>query len=197
MKLKIWEKALAAAVLACVVLGLGAQGEARELSSKLIRLHVVASSDSEADQSEKLRVRDAVLEYLAPRLEGAGDAGEAEKIISSELEGIRAAAAEITDRSVTVSLARERFPTTEYDTFSLPAGVYNSLRVIIGEGKGHNWWCVVFPPVCGMPEIDPDAAATIGLTDGEVRLITRADTGYVVKFRVIEWLEWLRGLLDG
>lgn len=196
MKLKIWERALIAALILCVVFGFQVEGEARELSSKLIRLHVVANSDSEADQSEKLQVRDAVLAYLAPKLEGVESAGDAAKIIESEIEGIRGAAAGITDKSVTVKLARESFPTTDYDTFSLPAGVYNSLRVIIGKGAGHNWWCVVFPPVCGMPEIDPEAAAAIGLTGEDAELITRDGAGYVVKFRVMEWLGWLRGLLE-
>ena len=127
MKLKTWEIALICAFLTVFMCGFSVQREEAALSGKLVRLHVVANSDSEADQALKLRVRDAVLEYLRPRLEGVEDAEEARRILDGSLEGIVEAAGAVTDGEgagygVTASLCRESFPTTQYDNFALPAG---------------------------------------------------------------------------
>ncbi len=193
MKLKRWEIALIFAVLAVFVCGFSVQREEAALAEKLVRLHVVANSDSEADQALKLRVRDAVLDYLRPRLEGVEDAEEASRIIGDSLEGIVDAAETVTGGEnvgygVTASLCRETFPTTQYDNFALPAGEYLSLRVKLGEAAGHNWWCVVFPPICDAGVIDTDSADAIGLSEGEAKLITADGPGYVVKFRFMEWI---------
>ena len=96
--------------------------------------------------------------------------------------------------AVTVSLKKELFPTRDYDTFSLPSGVYTALRVNIGQAQGHNWWCVVFPNLCmtaSMEELE-DAASVAGLSDGEVRLITEESEGYVLKFKSIEILQSIK-----
>ena len=88
-------------------------------------------------------------------------------------------------------MQKEVFPTREYETFSLPAGTYTSLRVTIGEGSGHNWWCVVFPSICmsaSMEEFE-EAALTAGMTDGEIKLITEESDGYVLKFKSMELLQ--------
>ena len=193
MKLKRWEIALMIAVFAVFVCGFGIKREAAELSKKLVRLHVVANSDSEEDQALKLRVRDAVLTCLRPRLANASDAAQARQILSESLPDIKSAAEAETARSgviqpVAVTLCTETFPTRDYDTFSLPAGQYLSLRVRLGEAKGHNWWCVVFPPICDAGTIDDDTAAAIGLTGEETKLITQNGTGYVIKFRIMELL---------
>lgn len=197
MKLKRWEIALILAVIAVFVCGFGIRREAGELSDKLVRLHVVANSDSESDQALKLRVRDAVLSCLRPRLKSAADAAEAREIIADSLPDIKSAAEAETERSggqqVAVTLCMETFPTREYDTFSLPAGEYLSLRIKLGEAQGHNWWCVVFPPICDAGVIDDDTAAAIGLSEEETRLITQSGTGYVIKFRLIELLSALFG----
>ena len=120
------------------------QGEQQALAGKLVRLHVVANSDSEQDQALKLQVRDAVLE--------ASEGLEAEDL-EAALPRLQAAAQACLREQgsgdpVTVSLGEERFPTRLYDNFALPAGVYRSLRVTIGAGEGHNWWCVAFPSIC-------------------------------------------------
>lgn len=193
MKLKTWEIALICAFLTVFVCGFSVQREEAALSGKLVRLHVVANSDSEADQALKLRVRDAVLAYLRPRLEGVEDAQEARRILDGSLEGIVEAAGAVTDGEgagygVTASLCRESFPTTQYDNFALPAGEYLSLRVKLGAAAGHNWWCVVFPPICDAGVIDTDTADAIGLTGKEAKLITADGPGYVVKFRLMEWI---------
>ncbi len=193
MKLKRWELALLAAVLFTFILGVDVYTEAAGLSGKLVRLHVVANSDSEEDQALKLKVRDAVLKTLRPRLTGVTDAGEAREIIAGSLAGIERAAGEVIkesgrDYAVAATVLRESFPTTQYEDFSLPAGEYLSLRVKIGKAEGHNWWCVVFPPICDAGEIGPETSAAIGLSDGEAGLITKDNVGYTVKFKLIELL---------
>ncbi len=193
MKLKTWELALLFAVLAAFLLGSHVNAEAAELSGKLVRLHVVANSDSEADQAMKLQVRDAVLELLRPRLEGVSDAERAREVIAGSLGDIERASAEVVAKwgagyAVTAAVCRESFPTTEYESFSLPAGEYTSLRVKIGRAAGHNWWCVVFPPICDTGELGPEAAAAMGLSEDEIGIITQENTGYIVKFKLLELL---------
>lgn len=112
-----------------------------------MRLHVIAVSDDDTEQAVKLQVRDAVLAYLEPQLVGVTDVDTARLRIADELDGIaRAAQTAAGERPVRVSLGAEHYPTRDYGTFALPAGVYTSLRVTLGAGAGHNWWCVIFPP---------------------------------------------------
>lgn len=147
--LKIWELALLCALSVTLCAALWAQGETERIDDALIRLHVLAVSDDAEEQAVKLRVRDAVLSFLSPQLEAVTDKAEAGQIVSSSLPQIRAAAESAAEgREVSVSFTREKYPTRHYGSFALPAGEYDSLRVILGEGQGHNWWCVVYPPVC-------------------------------------------------
>ena len=172
--------------------------EQNQLSDKLLRLHVLANSDAAEDQSLKLRVRDRVLETAEPWLEEGTDAASAEEILAQRLpELTRAAQEEIRAAGyaypVHLSLGQSFFPTRDYDGFSLPAGQYRSLRVIIGEGAGKNWWCVVFPPLCtaSVTERLPQTAAQAGLTEQETFLILEDDENYVIKFKAIElWENW-------
>lgn len=184
-------------VTACAAL----QAQSQCMAEKIIRLHVVANSDSDADQAVKLRVRDAVLREAQNVLSDASDAKQA---IAAQLPALEAAAnAELRRQgsgdTACVSFRRELFPTRDYDTFSLPSGVYQSLRVTIGEGAGHNWWCVIFPSLCVPATADgfADAAAAGGFTDAEISLMTRANGAYVVKFRSLELLQALKKHLFG
>ena len=159
------------------------------LAGKLIRLHVLANSDSQADQAVKLQVRDAVLE--------AAEAQLTELLPELEAMASSALAENGFDYPVQAALTWEDYPTREYDTFTLPAGRYLSLRVRLGEGAGQNWWCVVFPPLClsATTEDFTDSAQTAGMTEEEVALITQESEGYVVRFKIIELVEqWLSGL---
>ena len=181
-------------VTACAAL----QAQSQRMAEKIIRLHVVANSDSDADQAVKLRVRDAVLREAQNVLSDASDAKQA---ITAQLPALEAAAnAELRRQgsgdTACVSFRRELFPTRDYDTFSLPSGVYQSLRVTIGEGAGHNWWCVVFPPLCTTAATGDmeEAAQDAGLSEEDVALITRSDEGYILKFKSIElWEQWAAG----
>lgn len=193
-----------ALLLGCVLMFASAavlQTEQQRLSEKLIRLHVVANSDSAHDQQIKLRVRDAILEKAQLLLQDADDPrGVLEANLDELAQTAQTCLRELGEnRTVRVRLGRELFPTREYETFALPAGVYESLRVTIGEGGGHNWWCVVFPSICltaSMDELEL-AAQTAGFSDGEIRLITGADEGFVLKFRALELLQRLKALLGG
>ena len=125
----------------------------QKLHESLIRLHVVGASDGEEDQAVKLRVRDAVTGWLQQEMSGIHQAEQARTYLREHLSQIEDIAnqtladAGFSD-TVTVSFLEETFPVREYDTFSLPSGVYHSLRIRIGEAEGKNWWCVVFPSLC-------------------------------------------------
>lgn len=193
MKLKIWEISLIAALVISILSGFVMANDQKELSEKLIRLHVVANSDSEKDQNLKLDVRDQILSELAIILNGVTDRDIAETLIEENLSLLEESCVEeITkqgyDYSVKAAITVESFPTREYETFSLPAGDYVSLRVIIGTGEGHNWWCVVFPPICTTAATESDLEV-MNLTDDEISLITEDSTGYIIKFKAIELFE--------
>lgn len=173
-----------------------------QLADKVVRLHVLANSDSEEDQALKLRVRDRVLERATELLEQSADRQEAEALLRGnllELENLAAEeiAAAGYDYPVTAELTDTTFPTREYDGFTLPAGEYLALRIVIGEGAGQNWWCVVFPPLCTTASADvPASALAAGLTQEDVNLITE-EPGYVLKFKTVELWERLRATLEG
>lgn len=193
-KLKTWELAALCALCVSLCVGTWAQGRQRDISSSLVRLHVIAASDETAEQELKLRVRDNVLEYLTPVLDKAESPEEAQRIINGELTSIKAAAEACAGgRSVSVTLGQEYYPTREYKGFTLPAGQYQSLRVILGEGKGHNWWCVVFPPLC--VSAAEQNKALDAMSEPERGLITEAD-GYELRFRIVELWGELMELLN-
>ena len=192
-RLKIWELSALVTLCVCLLTGLWAEGRQQRLAAGLVRLHVLADSDEAEEQAVKLRVRDAVLRYLAPYLDGVKSADEAEAILSGKLDGVRAAAEQAAEgRTVRVTLGDERYPTRDYAGFSLPAGRYRSLRVVLGEGKGHNWWCVVFPPVC-LAAVQREAVRPV-MNPEDYALITRED-GWQLRFRLVElWGELLTRL---
>ena len=187
MKKRVVSLILLAASALTVTLCAVLQAQSQRMADKIIRLHVVANSDTRADQAVKLAVRDAVLREAGRVLDGAEDPKQA---VAAQLPALEAAAnAELqrqgSEDLARVSFRRELFPTREYDTFSLPAGVYDSLRVTIGQGEGHNWWCVIFPPLCAQAAGLSEQAVQ-ALSDDDVRLVTESDGGYVVRFRLLE-----------
>ena len=192
--LRKWEIALLLALCFTLLAGTWAGAASSRVSEGLVRLHVIAASDDATEQAIKLDVRDAVLSYLEPKLASAADIAGAEALIEANLDGIAAAAESAAQgREVNVTLGEEYYPTREYDTFSLPAGRYQSLRVTLGEGAGHNWWCVVFPPLC-LTAAESEAA--FEELDGETRAIISSDGGGVqFKFRLLElWGELMEFL---
>ncbi len=181
---KIWETAALLALCVTLLVGTWAQAKQTEISDSLVRLHVIAASDEEAEQALKLRVRDAVLAYLAPKLEDAPDRDAAKEMLGADLDGIREAAESAAEgRAVTVTLSRERSPLRQYEGFALPAGEYESLRVVLGEGEGHNWWCVVFPPLCLSAAEGEKLQSVMGREDYG---ILTEEEGYALRFRILE-----------
>lgn len=190
-KLKIWGITAAACAAAALFMTAAVEKSSSQLSEKFIRLHVVANSDSADDQALKLRVRDSVLAAMDGVITRGMSREEAAAAINAHLSTVEKAALDAAEGwGVTVTLSDEYYPTREYDGFSLPAGEYLSLRVMIGEAQGQNWWCVVFPPLCTELCIE-DAEAVWGLGEEEAALITGED-GYVIRFRLIEWWEQLK-----
>ncbi len=168
----------------------------------VVRLHVLANSDSEEDQSIKLKVRDAVLAVTGPMVEGCTTQEEAVAALDAgRLEIYRAAqeviqAAGRTD-TVDIRLGVEDYPTRTYETCAFPAGEYVSLRVCLGEAEGQNWWCCLFPPLClsaaTAERTDNDEAfVSVGLNKEQYGIITETqDTKYKVRFKILElWQAW-------
>lgn len=124
-----------------------------DIADSLIRFHVLANSDSKQDQETKLRVRDEVLKEVVPYFEKSQSLKETRRIIKGNQENIIDIAKNVLKESgenygVTATLGNFSFPTKYYGDFSLPAGDYEAFRIVLGEGKGSNWWCVMFPPLC-------------------------------------------------
>ena len=201
-RLHIWEIALLIGMAVFLISGAASLQSRDQLADKVVRLHILANSDSEEDQALKLQVRDRVLERATELLEQTGDRREAEEVLQSHLPELeRIAAEEISacgyEYDVTAEVANTMFPTKEYDGFTLPAGEYLALRIIIGEGNGHNWWCVVFPPLCTTAAADvPASALAAGFDEEEVALVTGEDEGYVLKFKAMEWWEAIREKIE-
>ena len=154
-------------------------------SDSLIRIHVLANSDSQADQALKLQVKDAVVTYLKPQLEQSCSIAESRQIIQRSLPQIEQIAQQTLQQQhsgyqVTLQYGRFDFPIKYYGSFSLPAGNYEALRILIGEGQGHNWWCVLFPPMCFT---DNDASTSGKYTD------QTPEKKVVIKFKSAELLK--------
>lgn len=184
-------------ILFAVIIGIfvymgSISSDKKQLSNDILRLHVVGASNGETDQAVKIRVRDAVLAAVEEVAAGADSKAEAQMLLSENLQALELAANGVleeqglTDRA-TVTLMEEEFPTREYDTFTLPAGVYDSLRVTIGEGQGRNWWCVVFPSLC-IPAASEDTA-DVAVGAGFSNSLSGAITGeerYEVRFFLLD-----------
>ena len=198
----MWRKWIAVSLLAGLALaalwGMWSLRRQQDLAGEVIRLHVIAASDSAEDQRLKLQVRDAVLEQAEQWLAGVDNREEAEAILRVHLMDLRDLAEETVrregyDYAVEAWLTPEQYPTRDYGAFALPGGDYLSLRVILGDGAGHNWWCVVFPPLCtaAVSGTMEQEAADAGLSEENLDLITRNGRGYVLEFKSIElWEKW-------
>ncbi len=201
-RLRRWELALLLGALAAILLGSWLGHEQSLLADKVIRLHVVAHSDSAEDQALKLKVRDQILTEAEGFLTADCGLDAALRSIGEHIPRIKSAAEETVrqagyDYPVAVSLEDTWFPTRQYTDFAFPAGNYTALRVVIGEGTGQNWWCVVFPPLClsAVTETVAQTALEGGMSQQEISLITGESGGYVIKFKAIELWEELKKAL--
>lgn len=194
-----WELALMIAIALFLLLGTWLNRQQSELAGSVIRLHVLANSDSDADQALKLKVRDRILQEASGILNGDTDVSTASTALEGQLDHLASVGQEVVNAegynyTVTAALEHTWFPTKQYDDFALPAGNYLALRVKIGAAEGHNWWCVVFPPLCvaSVSETVEETAASAGLTQDQISLMTSDSDQYVLKFHLIEWWDEMK-----
>lgn len=165
------------------------------VKESVLRLHVIANSDTQEDQDLKLKVRDAIIETGAVLFEDCENKNRAAYTAKEKSEMIKTVAQEVIkeegkDYPVSVFVGQENYPTRTYENVTLPAGEYTSLRVIIGEGEGHNWWCVVFPPMCVTAASEDDSLKKVLNSDG--MQVVNSDPKYEVRFKFVEWYEEIK-----
>ena len=192
--------------LTVMVLGLLPVRGEEKIYSDVLRLHVIANSDTEADQALKLRVRDGILAQLSTLLADCPDFAAAEARLGDEsvLRALRESAEEILQKEgarypVTVTLRQETYPRKRYEALCFPSGRYTSLRVQIGQAEGQNWWCVLFPQLClnaasGSVEENEEEFIEAGFTPEQYKIVTESDEPrYEVKFKILELIEKIAG----
>lgn len=198
---KFFRRIVICGMLAVICWSIFVFSDRKKLSNGLIRFHVVAHSDSEEDQAIKMTVRDVVLGNIYGDLQKISDIQEAKKYLQENLPKIKRLVDQTLDElgfsgNSRVSLEQEQFDTRHYDTFSLPAGVYDSLRIVIGDGLGKNWWCVSFPSLC-IPATTSgfaDAAVSAGFSDPLVQTLSGNDS-YEIRFFFLDQLGKLENIL--
>ena len=187
---KKWDRVLIFGLLLAVVLSMAAgfDNECETVRENVLRLHILANSDSEEDQALKLRVRDAVLRETAADFAAAGDREDTVKTAGRLLTKMKTAAEKTLEEAgcrdtVRVSMVNMYFETREYDGAILPAGYYDAVRIELGAAEGHNWWCVLFPQLCiGTATEGPELEQIEKLAEGPE---------YRLSFALVEWLERL------
>lgn len=167
------------------------------LSENILRFHVVANSDTTEDQLLKQQVKDEIIAYMEPLLKESKDIEESKSVIQSHTTDIKDIAQDVVQKwkknyEVEVFLDTANFPTKSYGDVVLPAGEYEACRVIIGEGKGENWWCVMFPPLCyvdvatGVVPIEGKEELQEQLTPEQYNLICKGDKPYEIRFKIVD-----------
>ena len=164
-----------------------------EIYGKVIRLHVIANSDSEYDQQLKLKVRDGILSTVEELTRGCKTKDEAERVLRENSGEIKDAAYRVleengSDLSVGIEIGQEKYPTREYENLRLPSGTYCSVRVKLGDADGKNWWCVLFPPLCLNSSVKAEEELLqVGFTPDQVGIITESSSPkYKIKFKLLE-----------
>lgn len=163
------------------------------IREQVLRMHVIANSDTAEDQALKLKVRDAVLETGKTLFDGSMTAADAELVLDSEKAELQKAAETVIrengfDYGVRIEIGKDFFNTRTYDEkVTLPAGTYEAVRVIIGEGAGQNWWCVMFPPMC-LPAAEAEADIEDVLSEQEAE-IAQSNPKYEMRFKIVEIFE--------
>lgn len=199
-KLKKFNCVLALTLVLCGVFSCTAFAkECADIRGQVLRLHILANSDSEADQALKLKVRDAVLKEGADIFEGASDIMTAQGNIAEQSDRLKQIAEKTLRENgaaypVTVVMDQEYFNTRTYEDVTLPAGQYHAVRVLIGQGEGKNWWCVMFPPMC-LPAAESEATIDQVLTEDGTKLV-KSNPKYEVRFKIVEIFEELKDKLS-
>ena len=180
------------------------QKECREIQEDVLRLHILANSDSEEDQAVKLKVRDRILLESGELFNTVGDKSSAQEKAAENTDKVEQIAKEVLAEEgfsypVTAKVTRQFFDTRVYDGFTMPAGWYDSLQVILGEGAGRNWWCVLYPPLCISAAEKTQEKLEENFTEGE-RQVLESEPEYEVRFFIVELAgkigNWLGSLND-
>lgn len=193
--LKIEASVLVAIVICCVLNINTFSKQCDSIREKILRMHVIANSDTNYDQELKLKVRDAVLLEGEKLFDGSITSADAIKKLTPHIERLEKAALNIIksngyDYNVKITVEKEYFKTRVYDnSVTLPAGYYTAIKVVIGEGKGENWWCVMFPPMC-LPGATDDCELEKYLENNEIDVVN-GNGKYKIKFKIVEFLEEL------
>lgn len=167
------------------------------LGENIFRLHILANSDSEEDQTLKLKVRDAILEYMKTLTDDMSDKQAVIELSRQHMQDFQEIAERVIfenryDYSVNIEIGNFYFPTKYYGNISLPAGNYDALKIQIGEAKGQNWWCSLFPPLCfvsissGVVEEEGEEYLKENLSDEEFEIISSSSSDIEFKFKIVE-----------
>lgn len=168
------------------------------LQNDVFRLHIIANSDSEQDQSLKLKIRDGILEYTSKLFAECKDRDEAIIAAKENLEDIKRFSQDMVytygyGYKVDAYITEMDFDTRIYEDFTMPAGKYQALRIVIGNGNGHNWWCMLYPALC-IPSAQQNKPE-LSLDENEIDVISNSDK-YEVKFRLVEIFEAIRSFFE-
>lgn len=197
-KLKLFEISLLAGFLISIIFSITSfASTCNEIRTDVLRLHVIANSDSQEDQQLKLKVRDALLKEGKNIFNGSVTRENAEEKIRKEKEKLEDTAKNVIkengfDYNVEITVTEEFFNTRTYEKVTLPAGKYMAVRVLIGESAGKNWWCVMFPPLC-IPAAQTDI--NLFLDEKEVRLV-ETNPKYEPRFKIVEIYESIKNHLN-
>lgn len=204
--LKTIEKSILVGFLLTIIFScFGFFSKCENINDKILRLHILANSDSEEDQNLKLKVRDKILEYSKAAFEKAKTKEDAKQLLSQNLDEIKILAQNEVKKHgyeypIEVNLNKAYFTTRRYENFTLPAGKYDAIKVLIGKAQGRNWWCVMFPALCfgsALEEIEEDLEAVLDVEEVD---IVENEYKYEFKFKIVEIFisikDWLEELFD-
>lgn len=197
VNMRIAELSALTAMLIAIILSVSSfNSECQAVENEVLRLHVIANSDSAEDQKLKLAVRDELLSEWKQNYSSFSTKGEAEEAMKNDISLFEKTAKRVIEKNgfdypVSARVEKSSFPTRTYGTVTLPAGEYDALKVIIGEGKGKNWWCVMFPPLC-LPAAQASAKLEDVLDSGELELVMQ-NPRFEMRFWIVEKIRELLG----
>lgn len=190
MKIKILEISVFLSLFVCIVGCISFENDCEQIRQSVLRLHVIASSDTDEDQRLKLKVRDVLLEKGGDIFAQNDGIVMAQEKVKNNLDTLKETAEKAVREMgysypVEVKLGESYFPTKQYENITLPAGKYNAVKVIIGEGEGKNWWCVMFPPMC-LPAASKNEAQLSDVLSEKGMDIVTGERKYEVRFWIVE-----------
>jgi len=194
IKFKLAETAIFLGLISTIFIStcVGFQKDCDNIRDNVLRLHIIANSDTTFDQDLKIKIRDALLNERNALFEGSVDVNDAQKTAEEEKDKLISVARKTlsennADYSVKIEVNKSYFPTRTYENITLPAGEYMAVKVILGEGKGHNWWCVMFPPLC-LNAAENKSKLDDVLNKKSIAIVEK-NPKYEIRFKIVEWYE--------